>query len=102
MHIYWGFGTIPECAPLPKKERKRIWRTVCWKPFYHWQTWVMLIAPGTFSAIGTELAEPFAWQTAGRYIGAGIGGLLYGQVATHMARPYIREQVEAEGLKGRE
>ena len=35
MQIYWSLNSIPELAGLASAERRRVWRTDCWKAYRH-------------------------------------------------------------------
>lgn len=107
--IYWGFGSIPELADLPKKEQRRLWRRYCWSSFGHWQTWLAVLGMGVFGAIpgllvpaldAAEFPAPLFFVLSG--VAGGIGGFFYSQVFTAMARPYLREARERGELGGPE
>jgi hypothetical protein len=98
--FYWGLGSIPELAALPKSERRRLWRRYCWGAFRHWQTWLAMVLFAGFAAIFNFLSvtmvlhgifpTPIAGAIAGGLAG-GLGGLIYSQVQVSMARPYLHE-----------
>jgi hypothetical protein len=90
MQIYWSLKSIPELSGLPRAERGRRWRAAYRKTFRHWQTWVSLLALGLCSVLGEYLGSLTGSQFIGSVVGAGVGGLIYGQVATELARPYLR------------
>ena len=90
MRIYWSLKSIPELAGLPPAERRRVWRTACWDAYRHWQVWASVAAIGIGAAAGAYLGSLVAFQDIGCVIGAASGGLIYGQVMTEFARPYLR------------
>lgn len=43
MRFYWSRKSIPELAKLDKEEYAKLLALTCWKPFFHWQFWLVLI-----------------------------------------------------------
>lgn len=113
MPIYWTSRDIPELAPMPPPERRRILRACMPKTWGSWQVWAALVAIPLLGGLGaivtviatSLLAAPYTWDlwwTAliGLVIGAGIGGGVLGHVRVSMARPYIRTLL-AQGCVGK-
>jgi hypothetical protein len=100
--FYWGFGTIPELAELPSAERGAFWRKHHGKAYRHWQTWVGLgvvalsaVAPQiVVDLVGLPLANHSFVVPALCALSAGLGGLVFGQLLTTMARPHLREALD--------
>jgi hypothetical protein len=95
MRIYWSLSYLPELASLPKSERMRVWRSCHRKSFRHWQTWLALAACVLCGIAGGPVGG-LIFSGAGMIFlcvafGGGIGGAVYGHVATKMTAPYIRE-----------
>ena len=84
MQFYWSLKSIPELSGLPRAERGRRWRSVCWKTFRHWQTWASLAGLAMCSALGTYLGALIDPSTTSLIISSaiagGLGGLVYGHV----------------------
>ena len=111
MKIYWGLGSIPELADLPKAERKAAWRACSFRTFLHWQTWAVYLGFALcLGACASICNVAFVWATlntlsfeamsvvfgiAGAIEGGIIGSILW-QIITRQARPHLREY-----LKGR-
>ena len=92
MQLYWSLKSIPELSLLPKAERKRVWRAAYRQTLYHsWQLWFSLFGVSLLAGIGD-----YAGSRVGAMIGAGIGGLFFGQVISALSRPYIRDILSAE------
>lgn len=99
MQIYWSLSSLPELASLPKSERKRVGRFGLRKAFRHWQTWAALAVSGICGGAGGQLGT-FIFSSSGMIflclvLCGGIGGVVYGHVATKMAMPYIREELSS-------
>lgn len=79
---------------LSKPERKRVWRSYYHKTFRHWQTWVALGVCGLCGGAGGPIGRLIFGDGNMIFfcvvLGGGIGGFIFGQVATHVAFPYIR------------
>jgi hypothetical protein len=84
--VYWTLKSIPELSGLPRRERGRAWRAVCWKAFRHWEVWVAFVSIGVGTFLGNSLSRPI-----GGVIGGAIGVFAFSQVAVHFARPYLRD-----------
>lgn len=91
MRFYWDLQALPELAPLPLAERKRLWKRVYPQVYRHWQTWLGLLVLGTCAGLGSHLGH-----TLGAAIGGGIGGGIYSQIIMHMARPHLRQALAEE------
>jgi hypothetical protein len=91
MQIYWSLKSIPELARLPSEERGRVWRAAIWKTTRRWQLWASLVGVVLCVEIGRRIYDPI-----GALIGAGVGSFIFAQVATHLARPYIRAVLSVE------
>ena len=85
MQIYWTRKSIPELSGLPLAERMRVWRAVHRKTMRHWQFWASLAGAGLCAEIGVHI-----YDRIGGIIGDIVGLFIFWQVATHLARPYIR------------
>jgi hypothetical protein len=105
MQFYWSLKSIPELSGLPPRERRRIWRAAYWKTFRHWQIWAAGIAILLFTLIGSwidrewispALVSPDRQTLIGALIGTFLGGSIFTQVTSHLARPYIRERLLQE------
>ena len=102
LQFYWGFGTIPELTELPAAERGAFWRKHHGKAYRHWQTWaglgVVALSALTPQLVVDLLGLPLANQPfvmpALCAVGAGLGGLVFGQILTTMARPHLREALD--------
>jgi hypothetical protein len=93
MQFYWSLKNIPELSGLSSQDRGRVWRTAHWKIYRHWQVWLALVGLGLCTFIGSMLGRQIDHQTIGSAIGAVVGATIYGQVATRLARPYLRAVV---------
>lgn len=86
MKVYWKIGDIPELQGIPPAEQRELWRRAQGPTHRQWQVWLAMATLGALVVIGSFL---------GGMLGAGlfgaIGGLIYGQVASHWARPHLRE-----------
>lgn len=100
--FYWSFGSIPELSELPAAERGAFWRKHHGKAYRHWQTWVGLgivaLSAVTPQIVVDLVGIPFANQSfvmpALCAVGAGMGGLVFAQILTTMARPHLREALD--------
>jgi hypothetical protein len=91
MRIYWGYGSIPELAKLPREERGKAWRTAYRRAFRRWQMWAALIVPIALGvALGQLLDLRFGSLDLGSAIGAGIGGGVFGLLATAIVAHDLR------------
>ena len=84
MNIYWTQKSVPELSDLTKPERKKAWRYAYGKCFRHWQTYAGLTICGGCGGLGS-----FLWDLPGAAIGGGIGGFIYGQIATAVGRAHL-------------
>jgi hypothetical protein len=91
MQIYWSLKSIPELARLPSEERGRVWRAAFWETTRRWQFWASLVGVVLCVEIGRHICGPI-----GAIIAAGVGGFIFAQVATGLARPHIRAILSAE------
>jgi hypothetical protein len=87
VRIYWSVGSIPELADLPERQRERLWRKGYRASLGTRATKTATLAAVTIAALGYLVGHPAA--TAG---GALAGGILLFQVASHQARPFLREE----------
>ena len=91
MRIYWTLKSIPELAPLPAKERGRVWRAAYWRTFKDWRGWAAAAVVGVCAGLGSAIGAAYGHQMLYGVIGAGIGGAISGQIWTHLAIPHLRE-----------
>jgi len=110
LKIYWTAKSIPELAELSPKERNKAWRACVWNCYKHWQTWLGLaicgFVAGTGACVGSLVANNvppiLMWHLlivglcSG--IGGGIGGLVFGQIATNQIRPYLKAYIAKQVL----
>ena len=112
MKIYWGLGSIPELADLPKAERKAAWRACYLRALRHWQTWaVYLVFALCLAVCATTVNYILVWATRDTptlifetkgLIAFGIVGVIEGiitglilwQIITRQARPHLREYLK--------
>ena len=95
MHVYLTSKNIPELAPLPPAERRRILRHCAPMAFQHWEAWAAVVACAGIAGLGAYLGGvllPSVWGAGwiGAMLGAAIGGGILGQVKGMLVRPYIR------------
>jgi hypothetical protein len=91
MRIYWGVGSIPELAKLPRAERNKAWRAAYRRAFRRWQMWVALIVPIALGVVLGQLLDlHYGSIDLGSAIGAGIGGGIFGLLATAIVARDIR------------
>ena len=107
MKSYWNLQAIPELSDLPKKQRDRVFSSVVWKAFAHWQTWLALIAvvvlfliglwvdAALFPAIGLENLSSI---NLGSSICIILGVAAFSQVIISQTRSYMREYRETNQL----
>jgi hypothetical protein len=115
MHLYWTLKSFPELRDLDASCRKAAWRACCLRPFQRWQTWAAflsqfaLVLAGAFMGLlidgqtwilsgGSPPAIEtmrFPAATVGLALLAGVAStVLFGQVYSHMIRPYLRRYVQ--------
>jgi hypothetical protein len=91
MKIYWTISSIPEIAALPKAERAKIWRSACDQaPF----NWLGFLACGLCVGLGSLIGDQFQHGKLGSALAAGIGGLIFSQIAVRNAIPFILKAIE--------
>jgi hypothetical protein len=91
MQIYWSFKSIPELARLPSEERGRVWRAAIWKTTRRWQYWASLAGVVLCGEIGRHI-----YGSIGTIIAAVVSSFIFAQVATRLARPYMRALLSGE------
>jgi hypothetical protein len=97
MRIYWTPYSIPEFSNLPAIERRKAWRQAYWRAFRRWPIWAALLIPialGIFVA-GPLLADHLGSLVAGKIMGAGIGGGVFGLLANAIVAQEIRRGAAA-------
>jgi hypothetical protein len=99
--IYWTARYIPELAPLPTEERRRLWQQCKSQAFGQWQTWAALVVFGLWIVGGPLLTGVVIWpeRHGSAFLGlivAPIGGFIFGQVRASMARPYLRAELQSK------
>lgn len=107
MPIYWSLASIPELSDLPSSEQGRLYRSCWFKPFRRWQMWAALAVVCACEVGVRHIGEAFGF-------GSGFAGalidvlcmtfvwLILVQVATNLARPYLRAAREAGLAKAEE
>lgn len=88
MKIYWTLKSIPELKNLPLRERGRRWRRAYRSVFLHWESWGGMVLCGVCAGAGSH----FFGMTGGILM-AGMGGFLYGQIATYVVMKYYRHRL---------
>jgi hypothetical protein len=113
MHIYWSRKSIPELAGLPRPQRRRAWRSSCWKAYRHWQVWLGLFVCFLCTVLGCAIGDSFisngpliindrfVWPSRvplyiGALIGSVIGTFIFLQVLSREMRPYLRSYLHSE------
>ena len=90
MQIYWTLKSIPELSHLPWRERGRVWRRAYRKTFRCGATWAALAGCGVIAGASVFVADALGLSSelAAIAVGvfAGIGGLLFSQIAIRVAR----------------
>ena len=88
VRFYWARKSKPELKGLDSNGRKLAWSYVYRRCYRHWQTYVGLVLCGIISAVPSYLAFRDFLHAA---IGGGIGGLIFGQIVSHLSRPYLAQ-----------
>ena len=89
MQLYWTLKSIPELALLPPAERQRLWRAAYSRASGHWLMWAGMFGTGLCAAIGLVIGQSIGWLWVGIISGAGIGGIIHGQIVVDLTRRYL-------------
>ena len=92
MRIYWTPYSIPEFANLSAAERRKTWRQAYRRAYRRWPMWAALLIPITLGIfiVGPLLADHLGSLDAGKIMGAGIGGGIFGLLANAIVAQEIR------------
>ena len=72
MRLYWSLTSIPELSGLSPNEQGRLWRSVRWKMFFHWQIWLAVIGVVLGSVACGELGRSIGHSNIGFHVGSGV------------------------------
>ncbi len=103
MQLYWSLKSIPELAPLPKKDRRRIWKECYLMATNYWRRWVYslvyTIVIMTVIVIAHERSAGFITVIAIVAILCGTIGFVEYQLDIHRMRPRIRDYLSSSANK---
>ncbi len=95
MPIYWTLSSVPELAPLPEQERRRLWKVARWKLARSWQFWAVglvgALSVGVVSSLVLGLIPFYPMRLVAEGAVIGVYLLVWERAALSQARPYIRE-----------
>lgn len=110
MSIYWSLKSVPELAPLTRKQRRRV-HEQCLRRYF-WGApatrrsivayLILLFTVTSIAILGISLAKVFGWPDGTWLIGISalfgtiIGRYVFSRIAIPVLRPFYRKFIETE------